>query len=113
MPAKSIARTIREKDGGFPCVKAMGVMLKDRNCAQVSINMTDFRTTPLHVVFDRVREEAARHGVGIAGSEIVGLVPSEALVQAARHYLKLEDFEMSRVLERRLEEAMAGGRAGP
>ncbi|OLD66517.1 MAG: glutamate formimidoyltransferase [Acidobacteria bacterium 13_1_40CM_2_68_10] len=111
--AKSIARAIREKDGGFPCVKAMGVMLKDRNCAQVSINMTDFRTTPLHVVFDRVREEAARHGVGIAGSEIVGLVPSEALVQAARHYLKLEDFEMSRVLERRLEEAMAGGRAGP
>jgi len=109
--AKSIARVIRERDGGFPCVKAMGVMLKDRNQAQVSINMTDFRTTPLHVVFDRVREEAARRGVGIAGSEIVGLVPAEALLSAAAHYLQLENFESSRVLERRLEEAMAGGGA--
>jgi glutamate formiminotransferase len=107
--AKSIARAIREKDGGLPCVKAMGVMLKDRNCAQVSINMTDFRTTPLHVVFDRVRELAARSGVSIAGSEIVGLVPDEALLQAAAQALKLEDFELSRVLERRLEAAMAGG----
>jgi len=109
--AKSIARLIREKDGGFPCVKAMGVMLKDRNLAQVSINMTDFRTTPLHVVFERVREEAARHGVAIAGSEIVGLVPEEALFQAARHFLRLEDFDPSRVLERRLleTEAPAGG----
>src|SRR3989441_5089870 len=85
--AKSIARLIREKDGGFPCVKAMGVMLKDRNQAQVSINMTDFRTTPLHAVFDRVREEAARHGVGIAGSESLGLVPSRALGQAGRPHL--------------------------
>ncbi len=110
--ARTIARTIREKDGGFRCVKAMGVMLKDRNLAQVSINMTDFRTTPLHVVFDRVLEEAARHGVGIAGSEIVGLVPSEALFQAARHALKLDGFETSRVLERRLEEAMAQSGAG-
>ena len=105
--AKSIARLIREKDGGYPCVKAMGVLLKDRNLAQVSINMTDFRTTPLHVVFDRVREEAARHGVGIAGSEIVGLVPAEALFQAARHSLMLEEFDPSRVLERRLEETQA------
>ena len=112
--AKSIARLIREKDGGFACVKAMGVLLKDRNLAQVSINMTDFRTTPLHVVFDRVREEAARHGVGIAGSEIVGLVPADALFQAARHSLRLEEFDASRVLERRLEEteARCGGTGG-
>ena len=110
--AKSIARTIRERDGGFACVKAMGVMLQDRRQAQVSINMTDFRTTPLHVVFDRVREEAARHGVGIAGSEIVGLVPAEALFRAAQHYLKLEEFDVSRVLERRLEEVMAGDGPG-
>ena len=82
----------------------MGVLLEDRKCAQVSINMTDFRTTPLHMVFDRVRAEAARHGVGIAGSEIVGLVPAEALIQAARHSLMLEEFDPSKVLERRLEE---------
>lgn len=105
--AKSIAKVIREKDGGYPCVKAMGVLLSERNCAQVSINMTDFRTTPLHVVFDRVREEAARRGVGIVGSEIVGLVPAEALFQAAQHALLLEDFDPSRVLERRIEETEA------
>lgn len=112
--ARSIARAIREKDGGFPCVKAMGVMLQDARVAQVSINMTDFRTTPLHVVFDRVRDEAARRGVGIASSEIVGLVPAEALLAAARHHLRLEGFDTSRVLERRLEEAAAEtGGTGP
>jgi glutamate formiminotransferase len=112
--AKSIARTIRESSGGFPCVKAMGVMLADRKIAQVSINMTDFRTTPLHTVFDRVRDEAARRGVAIASSEIIGLVPAEALLDTARHCLLLEDFDPSRVLERRLEEAMAEGAApGP
>ena len=106
--AKAIARTIREKDGGYPCVKAMGVMLQDRNLAQVSINMTDFRTTSLHVVFDRVTEEAARHGVDIDGSEIVGLVPAEALLLVAAHHLKLRDFDPSKVFERRLEDAAAG-----
>jgi glutamate formiminotransferase / 5-formyltetrahydrofolate cyclo-ligase len=102
--ARSIARLIREKDGGFPCVKAMGVWLQDRRQAQVSINMTDFRTTPLHVVYDKVRDEAKHRGVEIAGSEIVGLVPSEALFQAAQFHLKLLGFESSRVFENRLEE---------
>ncbi|MBI4169517.1 MAG: glutamate formimidoyltransferase [Acidobacteria bacterium] len=106
--AKSIARTIRESSGGLPCVKAMGVTLKERGCAQVSINMTDFRTTPLHRVFETVRTEAARRGVEIAGSEIVGLVPGEALAQAAEFYLRLEGFDGSRVLERRLEEENGG-----
>ncbi|MEK7799723.1 MAG: glutamate formimidoyltransferase [Acidobacteriota bacterium] len=107
--ARAIARAIRESSGGFPCVKAMGVMLADRNLAQVSINMTDFRTTPLHTVFDRVRDEAARRGVAIASSEIVGLVPADALLDTARHHLMLEDFSSSKVLERRLEEAGAEG----
>lgn len=101
--AKSIARTIRESSGGLPCVKAMGVMLRDRGRAQVSINLTDFRTTPLHRVFEAVRAEAARRGVEIAGSEIVGLVPEDALVQAAESHLRLEGFDASRILERRLE----------
>jgi len=121
--AKAIARLIRESSGGLPCVKAMGVMLHDRDIAQVSINMTDYRTTPLHVVFERVREEAARHGVEVTGSAIVGLVPSDALVETARHFLRLEGFDVSKVLERRLEESQAsggepdaaasGGRRGP
>ncbi len=112
--AKAIARLIRESSGGLPCVKAMGVMLQDRGIAQVSINMTDFRTTPLHVVFEKVREEAARHGVEVSGSEIVGLVPSDALIETARHALKLEGFDASKVLERRLEESRpADGASDP
>ncbi|HKN47751.1 MAG TPA: glutamate formimidoyltransferase [Candidatus Polarisedimenticolia bacterium] len=121
--AKAIARVIRESSGGLPCVKAMGVMLQDRRVAQVSINMTDYRTTPLHVVFEKVREEAARHRVEVSGSEIVGLVPADALLETARHALKLEDFDADKVLERRLEKALAadgardpsgpGGRTGP
>ena len=107
--ARAIARAIRESSGGFQCVKAMGVMLADRNFAQVSINLTDFRTTPLHAVFDRVREEAARRGVAIASSEIVGLVPADALLDTARHHLMLQDFSSAKVLERRLEEAGAEG----
>jgi glutamate formiminotransferase len=106
--AKRIARTIRESSGGLPCVKAMGVPLAGRGLAQVSINLTDFRTTPLHRVFEAVRAEAARHGVDVAGSEIVGLVPSEALFQAAAAGLRLEGFDAGRVLERRLEETGPG-----
>ena len=102
--AKRIAKGIRQSSGGYRYVKAMGVMLQQRNVAQVSINMTDFRKTPLHRVFETVRAEAARHGVTVTGSEIVGLVPAEALVDAADYFLRLEGFNPSQVLERRMRE---------
>ncbi|HEV8699734.1 MAG TPA: glutamate formimidoyltransferase [Candidatus Polarisedimenticolia bacterium] len=110
--ARTIARAIRESSGGLPCVKAMGVLLDDRQTAQVSMNMTDFRTTSLHTVFERVRELAAGRGVAIASSEIVGLVPADALPEDPRRTLKLEDFSTSKVFERRLEEALAEGPGG-
>lgn len=103
--ARRIALAIRHSSGGLRYVKAMGVMLEERRQAQVSINMTNFRGTPLHRVFEMVRTEAARHGAAIAGSEIVGLVPQDALLQAAEFYLRLEGFDAGRVLERRLAEA--------
>jgi glutamate formiminotransferase / 5-formyltetrahydrofolate cyclo-ligase len=103
--AKRIAKAIRHSSGGFRYVKAMGVMLQERGIAQVSINMTDFKKTPLHRVFETVRSEAARHGVSIVGSEIVGLVPMEALLDAADHFLRLEGFRPSQVLERKILEA--------
>ncbi len=109
--ARRVARAIRHKDGGLRYVKAMGVLLEDRDMVQVSINMTDFRKTPLHRVFEMVKSEAARHGVDVAGSEIVGLVPEEALLQAAEFYLRLDDLESSKVLERRLEEVLGGAPA--
>jgi glutamate formiminotransferase len=103
--ARRIAKAIRHSSGGFRFVKAMGVMLEGRGLAQVSINMTDFRRTPLHRVFETVRSEAARYGVNVVGSEIVGLVPADALLDAAQHFLRLEGFEPSQVLERRIREA--------
>lgn len=102
--ADSIARAIRHIGGGFRFVKAMGVELADRGQVQVSINLTNFRKTPLHRVFECVRSEAERYGVTIVGSEIVGLTPGEALFMAAEHYLRLEGFSSSQVLEMRLLE---------
>jgi len=105
--AKSIAKKVRASGGGFPCLKAMGVELKAPNLAQVSMNLTDFETTAIGVVFDAVAREAAAHGVEIASSEIVGLVPSRALQDAAVHYLKLENFHPELILENRLARVLA------
>jgi glutamate formiminotransferase len=103
--AKRIAKAIRHSSGGYRHVKAMGVMLEQRKLAQVSINMTDFTRTPLHRVFETVRSEAERQGVPVVGSEIVGLVPSDALFDAAAHYLRLEGFSPSQVLERKIRDS--------
>jgi glutamate formiminotransferase len=105
--AKAIAKKIRASSGGFPCVKAMGVELKARNVAQVSMNLTDFETTPIGVVFDAVARAAAAHGVAIVGSEIVGLVPRRALEDAAVHYLKIENFHAELIVENRLARVLA------
>ena len=105
--ARKVAKAIRHSSGGLRYVKAMGVMLDERHLAQVSINLTDFRRTPVHRALEMVRCEAARYGAGIAGTEIVGLVPEDALLQAAEFYLRIEGFDTGRVLERRLSETEA------
>jgi glutamate formiminotransferase len=105
--AREIAKTIRASSGGLPCVKAMGVEIKSRGLAQVSINLTDFEVTPLHVVFEAVKFEAARRGCAVAGSEIIGLVPLKAIDFSAEDYLLLEHFSPAQVLENRLA-AVAG-----
>ena len=98
--AKNIAKIIREKDGGLNCVKAMGFMLEDRNIAQVSINMTDYRVTPLYRVTELVKAEARRYGVQVTGTEVVGLCPMKALIDTAEYYLQIEDFDFdAQVLE--------------
>lgn len=104
--AKQIAKRIRFSSGGFPCVKAMGVLLKDRNQAQVSMNLTDYETTSVEVVFDAVRRAAADHGAEVVGSEIVGLIPQKALDQVAAAYLRVENFKPAMILENRLSEVM-------
>jgi glutamate formiminotransferase / formiminotetrahydrofolate cyclodeaminase len=106
--AKQIAKRIRFSSGGFPCVKAMGVLLKDRNLAQVSMNLTDYEQTSVEVVFDAVRREAAGSGVDVVGSEIIGLIPQKALDQVAAAYLRVENFKPAMILENRLAEVMSG-----
>ncbi len=105
--AKKIAKAIRHSGGGLRYVKAMGFEIKDRGIAQVSINMVNYKGTPLFRVFDMVKNEAARYGVPVVGSEIVGLVPVEALVDCADYYLRLEGFDSGQVLENRLAAAEA------
>ena len=104
--AKRIAKTIRFSSGGFRFVKSMGVMLQSRNLAQVSINLTDFEQTPMHLVFETVRREAERYGVPVVGSEIVGLIPRKAVELSADYFLRFENFRPELVLEHRIAEAM-------
>jgi len=107
MIAKEIARAIRASSGGLPNVKAIGVEMKTRGQAQVSINLTDFEKTPLHRVFEMVKLEAQLRGSAVTGSEIIGLVPRKALELSAKVDLRLENFSPDRILENRLA-AVAG-----
>lgn len=102
--AHDIAKKIRFIGGGLRYCKAMGVELKDRGITQVSINMTDYTRTALYRAFELTRVEARRYGVSIVGSEIIGLVPMEALIDTASYYLGLENFSMQQVLEARIME---------
>ena len=91
--ANKIARAIRAANGGFKYCKAIGVMLSDRNTAQVSMNMVNYEGTPLYYVFEMIRALADRYGARIIGSELVGLTPAKALLDCAEYYLKLENFD--------------------
>src|SRR2546426_1435063 len=102
--AKRIAKAIRESDGGLPAVRAKGFDLADRGLVQVSMNMVDYRKTSLVQAFEAIRVLAAKEGVEIAESEIIGLVPLDALVEAATQYLKLARFHREQILETRLWE---------
>src|SRR5271163_2407270 len=106
--ANKIAKAIRFSSGGLRYVKSMGVELKARNLAQVSINLTDFEQTPMHRVYEMVKREAERYGVVPVGSEIVGLVPKKAIEMAADFFLQLEDFSPSQVFENKLAAALSG-----
>jgi glutamate formiminotransferase/formiminotetrahydrofolate cyclodeaminase len=105
--AKKIAAAIRQSSGGLPHVKALGMLVEGR--AQVSINMTDYTRTPVAVIVEAVRREAQRRGVKIHHTEVVGLIPQAALIEAARTYLQLDPFRPEQVLESRLYAAQGTG----
>ena len=102
--ANKIAKNVRFLNGGLRFCKAIGIELKDRGIVQISMNMTDYTKTALYRGFELVRIEAARYGVSIVGSEIIGLLPMEALIDTAVYYLGVEDFSMEQILENRLME---------
>ncbi len=102
--ANRIAKSVRFSCGGLPYCKAIGVELKDRGLVQVSMNMTDYTKTALSMVFERIKVEAKRCGVNIVGSEIIGLVPMEAMIDTAVNYLGVEGFSLEQVLESRIME---------
>ncbi|MBN1281318.1 MAG: glutamate formimidoyltransferase [Candidatus Thermoplasmatota archaeon] len=102
--AEDIAKVVRHSSGGYRYVKAKGFEIKERGIVQVSMNLTNYQKTSLFRVFETIKNEAERYGVPVIGSEIVGLVPVEALVHISNHYLRLEKFTDQQVLEKKLLE---------
>jgi glutamate formiminotransferase len=107
--AREIAGLVRERDGGFPGVRALGLDLPRAGLVQVSMNVTDWEAVPLHAVVGRIAAEADARGIEVAGSELVGLMPAGPAVEAAGEQLRIEGFDPSRVLELRLLEGRVGG----
>jgi glutamate formiminotransferase/formiminotetrahydrofolate cyclodeaminase len=105
--AQTIAKRIRQSNGGLSHLKAIGVELASRRMVQVAMNLTDYEVTPLHVAFEAVQAQAAAHGVVIAGSEIVGLVPQAALVKSGITALRLDRFDPTQILEAKIEAALS------
>ncbi|HHH79659.1 MAG TPA: glutamate formiminotransferase, partial [Thermoplasmatales archaeon] len=100
--AKNIAKAVRHSSGGYRYVKAMGFEIKERGIVQVSMNLVNYQKTPMFRVFETIKNEAERYGVPVIGSEIIGLVPMEALVDVADHFLRIENFSVEQVLEKKL-----------
>ncbi len=102
--ANRIAKNVRHLSGGLRYCKALGIALEERGIVQISMNMTDFTKTPLYRAFELVKIEAKRYGVSIVGSEIIGLVPMDALIATSEYYLGIEEFSYEQVLEKRIME---------
>jgi glutamate formiminotransferase len=100
-PARAIASAVRHSSGGLRYVKALGLLVEGQG--QVSMNLTDYRATPIHRVVELIRSEAARYGLVVTRCEVVGLLPARALLDAAEFYLQLQGFSEGQILENRLE----------
>lgn len=107
--ATAIARAVRHQTGGMRYVKALGMAVDERGWVQVSMNLTNTSGSPIHRVLEMIRSEAARHGVAVVESQVVGLLSADALLDAAEHYLQLNSFSRSQVLEYRLLEDREDG----
>lgn len=106
--ANKIAKAVRHSSGGYRFVKAMGVDLKEKGIVQVSMNMTNYKKTPLFRVFETIKREAERYGVSVVGSEIIGMIPMSALVETTKFYLGVDDFSDGKVIEHKLIDKISG-----
>jgi glutamate formiminotransferase len=97
--AQRIAKAVRHLNGGYRYVKAMGLALEEQGLVQVSMNLTNYTQTPLPRVLETVRMEAARHGVTVAGTEIIGTIPLAAVEEIIKHYVQTHDFDLSQIIE--------------
>lgn len=97
--AKAIARAVRHINGGYKAVRGMGFALEDKKMVQVSMNLVNYTETPIPRVLETVRSEAARYGVAVAGTELIGPVPLDALEEVVRHYLQTHEFRTEQVVE--------------
>jgi glutamate formiminotransferase len=104
--ANTIAKNVRGSSGGLMAVKGMGVELKERGIVQVSMNMVNYQKSPLFRVFEMIKSEAERYGVPVVGSEIIGLVPQDALFETAEFYLRIENYTPKCVLESKVNQAI-------
>jgi len=100
--AQTIAKSVRHINGGFRFVRAMGLSLEEEGLTQVSMNLTHYQKTPIPMVMEAVKREAAKYGVNVVGSELVGPVPLEAMGQVLRYYLQAHDFSMDQIIEKAL-----------
>jgi len=101
--ARAIAKMVRGPSGGFSTIRAIGLAFEERNQVAVSMNMFDTNRTPIYRVFKLIESEALRYGVSVVGSQIVGTLPQEALINCAEYFLKLEDFNRNQIIENHLE----------
>ncbi|MCK5305321.1 MAG: glutamate formiminotransferase, partial [Candidatus Heimdallarchaeota archaeon] len=101
--AKNIARNIRHSGGGLRYIQAGAMEITERKCVQVSMNITDYKGTPIHRVFDMIKREAERYGVAVTESEIYGMVPMDALLDAAENYLQLNKFDRDQIIEKKVD----------
>jgi glutamate formiminotransferase len=100
--AEAIAKAVRNSSGGYRFVKAIGVDLREKGIVQVSMNMTNYKKSPLYRVFETIKSEADRYGVKVVGSEIIGMIPMDTLLQTAKFYLKIDDITDDKVIEDKL-----------
>jgi glutamate formiminotransferase len=110
MIAKRIAKALHSKKGGLTSVKAMAAKIPEGNMTQIGMSISDFEKTPLYRVLELIRIEAERYSVPVVGSEFCGLAPMQAIMDAARYYLKLDDFNEDRILEVAVRKALEKGR---